>query len=414
MLKKIQRFQRLQRRMEQPELVKVNTLNNSSQEPVIELNQPNIQSEETDKQSVSCQANGSSSENDNHILLPYFFCTLINSNGVCTAEVQVNIVSKVMADKNCEVNIPTATTVMKDFSCNPLEQNSMMLCPGFHGISSLKTEGDLISLSGVTFPVFDMLLNLLPDHQSSGINKKTKLLITLMKLKTGLRFSVLSVIFQIHRTTICRIFETNLFLLHSALKKFIIWPSKATIKASMPESFKKLYPNTRVIIDCTEVHTEYPSTVKQRIHMYSDYKHGYTVKFLVGCTPSGFISFVSKCYGGRSSDCFITNDCGIIDLLEPGDTVLADKGFPSIKTSVENKNAILVMPPFLDAPQFSPEEVEETYKVASVRIHIERIIQRIKQFHVFDKLPISLLKYKDEIIYVICALVNVENPIIKQ
>ncbi|KAL4720323.1 hypothetical protein ACJJTC_005091 [Scirpophaga incertulas] len=121
--------------------------------------------------------------------------------------------------------------------------------------------------------------------------------------------------------------------------------------------------------------------------MYSDYKHGYTIKFLVGCTPCGFISFVPKCYGGRSSDCFITNDCRLIDLLELGDTVLADKGFPSIKTSIENKKAILVMPPFLHAAQFSSEEVDETYKIAS---------------------------YRDEIVYTVCALVNTENPIIKQ
>lgn len=148
--------------------------------------------------------------------------------------------------------------------------------------------------------------------------------------------------------------------------------------------------------------------------MYSDYKHSYTVKILVGCTPCGFISFVSKSYGGRSSDCFITNHCGVIDLLEPGDTVLADKGFPAIKTSVDKKKAVLVMPPFLHEQQFSPEEVEETYKIASLRIHIERVIQRIKQFHIFDKIPISLLKYRDQIVYVVCALVNVEKPIIKQ
>lgn len=64
------------------------------------------------------------------------------------------------------------------------------------------------------------------------------------------------------------------------------------------------------------------------LQMYSEYKHHHTVKFMVGCTPSGFISSVSKCYGGRAGDCFITNDCGLIDLIEPGDVVLADKGFP--------------------------------------------------------------------------------------
>lgn len=105
------------------------------------------------------------------------------------------------------------------------------------------------------------------------------------------------------------------------------------------------------------------------------------------------MSFVSKCYERHAGDCFITNDCGIIDLIEPGDVVLADKGFPTIRTQcqIENKNAVFVMPSFLHNPhfQFSAEEVEETYNIASVRIHIERIMQRIKDFYIFSKVPLS-------------------------
>lgn len=183
----------------------------------------------------------------------------------------------------------------------------------------------------------------------------------------------------------------------------------------MPEAFKKHYSDTRVIIDCTEIHTEHPPKVKERVLMYSDYKHGYTIKFLVACTPFGSISFVSKCYGGRASDCFITNDCGIIELLEPGDTVLADKGFPLIKTSVEKKNAVVCMPPFLrNGPQFLPDEVEDTYNIASIRIHIKRIMQRMKNFYILDRVPTTLFNCIDDIVYTICALVNVEDPIIQQ
>lgn len=50
--------------------------------------------------------------------------------------------------------------------------------------------------------------------------------------------------------------------------------------------------------------------------MYSRYKGSYTVKFLVAITPNGMISFVSKCYDGRSSDSFITNDSGFLALLD--------------------------------------------------------------------------------------------------
>jgi len=282
----------------------------------------------------------------------------------------------------CDVNLPILKKNSQDFGCNPIDPTKLY-CPGFHGISSIKNDEDLSSLTGVTFSIFSFLLNILPDMENSKINKQTKLLITLMKLKTGLSYSALAVLFNIHRTSVQRTFVTTLQCLKVLLKNFIFWPSKTTVKMTLPEAFKKHYPDTRVIIDCTEINTEVPSQVKQGILMYSEYKHHHTVKFLVGCTPNGFVSFVSKCYGGRAGDCFITNDCGIINLIEPGDVVLADKGFPTIRTQIKDKNAVFVMPPFLHNPQFSAEEVEETYNIASVRIHIERIMQRIKDFYIF-------------------------------
>ena len=34
---------------------------------------------------------------------------------------------------------------------------------------------------------------------------------------------------------------------------------------------------------------------------WSDYKSHNTIKFLIGITPTGFISFLSNCYGGRAN-----------------------------------------------------------------------------------------------------------------
>ena len=36
---------------------------------------------------------------------------------------------------------------------------------------------------------------------------------------------------------------------------------------------------------------------------------------MVGITPTGFISFLPSCYGGQTSDKFITRDSGFYDLL---------------------------------------------------------------------------------------------------
>ena len=42
---------------------------------------------------------------------------------------------------------------------------------------------------------------------------------------------------------------------------------------------------------------------------------------------AGYPSFISELYSGCSSDKQVTKDCGILNLLEPGDDLMADKGF---------------------------------------------------------------------------------------
>lgn len=132
-------------------------------------------------------------------------------------------------------------------------------------------------------------------------------------------------------------------------------------------------------------------------------------------TPHGQVSFLSSCYGGKASDSFITNDSGLLHLLQPGDQVLADKGFPGIKIGFNNENVIIVMPPFLHNGNLSEEEVEETYSVASVRIHVERCIQRVKVYSILQtKLPTELLPYIDDIVHMCCVMANLQPPIFKE
>ena len=99
----------------------------------------------------------------------------------------------------------------------------------------------------------------------------------------------------------------------------------------MPDCFKPEFENTRVIIDCTEFRIDIPSRVDHRVHCYSHYKKGFTLKVLFGITPAGYICFVSRASGGKKSDSAITIESKILDKLENDDVVLADKGFPEIK-----------------------------------------------------------------------------------
>ena len=150
-------------------------------------------------------------------------------------------------------------------------------------------------------------------------------------------------------------------------------------------SFKQNFPQTRVIIDCTEIMIETPSSCRSQSAKLSSHKHHNTSKGLLGISPNGYPSFVSSLYAGRTSGKKITKDCGILDLLEAGDQVMADRGF-YIEEDLP-PNVIRNIPPFLNGKnQLSLEEEVATRKIASVRVHVERAIARIKTLEYSIKL----------------------------
>ena len=96
----------------------------------------------------------------------------------------------------------------------------------------------------------------------------------------------------------------------------------------MAASFKssKKYRNIRIMLNCTEFEMEVPSALSLNAMTYSDYKRN-AVKVLFGCTPDGYISFISAAYPGSITDNSMACKSGILSLLQPGDDIMTDKGF---------------------------------------------------------------------------------------
>jgi hypothetical protein len=84
---------------------------------------------------------------------------------------------------------------------------------------------------------------------------------------------------------------------------------------------------------------------------YSAYKHHHTFKGLVGVAPNGVVTCVSDLYAGATSDKKIVQDCGVLDKMQTGDLILADKGF--LIQDILPPGVNLNIPPFLRTPQFT-------------------------------------------------------------
>ena len=137
-----------------------------------------------------------------------------------------------------------------------------------------------------------------------------------VRLKLGLFGLDLAQRFGLHVSSVSRKIPTWANFLYFFLGNQPIWPTRECINKLMPDSFKELYPLTRVIIDCTEIYVQTPSSLLLQSQLYSSYKSNTTLKGLIGIAPHGAITFVSSLYTGSISDKEMTRFSGILDLLE--------------------------------------------------------------------------------------------------
>ena len=150
---------------------------------------------------------------------------------------------------------------------------------------------------------------------------------------------------NISSSTVSRIFSNVLNIMFQLLQPLIIWPEREALQKTLPMDFRKHSPNCVVIIDCFKLFLERATNVNAQAQTYSQYKHHNTVKYLIGITPQGTVSFISEGWGGQASDKHITENCGILEKLNPGNVLLADRGF-DLQESVGLHYATVQIPAF--------------------------------------------------------------------
>ena len=87
---------------------------------------------------------------------------------------------------------------------------------------------------------------------------------------------------------------------------------------------------------------------------------------------------------------------------------MADRGF-NIQDDLTPLGVRVNIPPFLRGKeQLEPDELVETRRIASLRIHVERAMERIKNFHIFDRTYHTFFtdrRGRADVFCVLCSLI---------
>ncbi|XP_041639267.1 uncharacterized protein LOC121507149 [Cheilinus undulatus] len=215
--------------------------------------------------------------------------------------------------------------------------------------------------------------------------------------------------YGVHQWTVSRIIRTWSNILYVLLGSVKIWIPEEKIREHLPAEFKD-YADTMVILGCPELKYQCPSsTLRQSSEVFSSYKSHCTLKGLLGVAPHGAVTFISPLHAGSTSDKQIMWESGILSLLKPGMAVMVDKGF-LVDDFVPCK---IYRPAFLSGRSQKPAcEVTEPQ---AIRVHVERVIWRVKEHKFFDtEIPLQLFGNINQLYTVACLLTNYENgPLIK-
>ena len=182
----------------------------------------------------------------------------------------------------------------------------------------------------------------------------------------------------------------------------------------MPQYVPKVFKNMKNIhctIDCTEFSVQTLRNFARQGNTYFSYKHTNTFKCLIAVSPNGSACFLSDLYEGDIGDVELFKDRGILKHINPGDIILADRGF-TVQELLNPLRAHLKIPAFLKGRNnISAGEELEICKIAKARIHVECFNEQFRL--IGNKIPFSLSPMAAQMVIVGCALVNFQTTLCK-
>ncbi|XP_053402411.1 uncharacterized protein LOC123548416 isoform X2 [Mercenaria mercenaria] len=227
------------------------------------------------------------------------------------------------------------------------------------------------------------------------LRKVDELLLVLMRLRLGLLIEDLAYRFHITKTSCAHIFAKWISHLSLKLDILMAWP-ESRFKSTRKPLFRSNRNNTLSI-----QLIEFPRSPS-------------FCKALIGITPDSKIKFVSDFYRQTVDERNLTEACGLLDLLHPGDTLVAERWFHSLSDLTAKRGIRLLLPSDKNDTKIQisgGNSLKESKHVKGLQMVTKLIGQRIRHFRILGEMFVSLPMERE--IWKICAgLTNLQPPII--
>ena len=263
---------------------------------------------------------------------------------------------------------------------------------------------------------------LLPDaenlqYKPRSLTPLNQLFMTLIKLRQNKEDTCLSIDFNVSRQTVAKIVNQWINFLYLELSEINWWQDRDTVNAYFPYNFFQLFPNTRIVLDATEIPIEKPTNINAQRMTFSVYKNRNTLKILVGVSPRGQVTYISECYGGSTSDRQIIERSNLVthceSLFDKKDAIMADRGI-MVQDLFSHMDVHVNTPTTMKGRNQLPSAiVAHDRRIASKRIHVERIIGLAKTYKILTTpLPSEKAELANRIIKLCFYLVNFKECIV--
>lgn len=159
---------------------------------------------------------------------------------------------------------------------------SMSSCAGLSSLLEFQKICESVEYAMITLNIKDAF----------QLDVRCRVLLTLMRLKLNVSFRCLACFFRISHTAASDYFIHTIDVMYILFKQFIVWLPPTAIRENLPIYFH-IFSDTRVILDCAELPVQKNKCLNCCVRTYSSYKGTHTIKFLLGISPDGVITFRS-------------------------------------------------------------------------------------------------------------------------